>query len=156
MITYNFFRYLYQHIKCSKILRKVYKEENLIQNLSSLFSSEFRVDWFGRLYTVLNPNINKNDYDGTTQIFEYNENGLDNTVYVERWVMEKLNIASQFIKNNDLFDILTYNIKKLDDYDNFLFVMQPITFDDCKTWTKRFVWLMLAILVIGVTLLMVF
>lgn len=156
MITYNFFRHLFRHIRYCRILKKVYAEENLINNLSLLFKSEFRMDWTGRLYTVLNPNINQDDYDGTTQIFEYNEKGLDNTVYVERWVMEKLNIASQFIKNNDLFDILTYNIKKLDDYDNFLFVMQPISWDDCKTWTKRFLWLLGGLLVIGVTLLMVF
>ena len=50
---------------------------------------------------------------------------------------------------NNLFDLLTYEIKKLDDYDNYLFVIKPITFDDCKKWTKIFV-ITYSILIIGI------
>ena len=50
--------------------------------------------------------------------------------------MTKLNLIRDFIMANNLFDLLTYEIKKLDDYDNYLFVIKPITFDDCMKWTK--------------------
>lgn len=156
MIIYNFLKHTIQHIKYIKLLNKIYKEEDLISNLSQLFNSQFRVDWVGRVYTVLNPHISNEEFNYNTQIYEYNENGLDSNVYVEKWIMEKLNIASQFIKNNDLFDILTYDIKKLDDYDNYLFVMKPITSEDCWTWIKRFMMLMGGLVVVGVTLLIIF
>ena len=33
--------------------------------------------------------LNYDIWPTDTQIFEYNENGLDNTTYVEKWIMEK-------------------------------------------------------------------
>ena len=36
------------------------------------------MDWVGRLYTVINPNITDDKLDLTTQFFEYDENGLNN------------------------------------------------------------------------------
>ena len=147
MIIYNFIKYFFLNLKYTKLLNKIYKEENLLMNLSNLFGIRFKKDWVGRVYAVLNPNLIGQKFNPDTQIFEYNENGLDNTTYVEKWIMEKFNIASQFIKTNNLFDLLTYNIKKLDDYDNYLFIMQPITLEDSIKWTKKFSILILVIIV---------
>ena len=129
-----------KNLKYSKILNNVYKDERLLENLSKLFNAPFRKDKLGRIYVVLNPNIHNKEYDNSTQIFEYNEIGLDNTMYVEKWIMDKLNIAQRFIQTNNLFDMLTYKIKKLDEYDNYLFIIQPITLEDSMRWTKRFLW----------------
>jgi hypothetical protein len=52
--------------------------------------------------------------------------------------MFKLNLIKDFVIANNLFDILTYRIEKIDDYDNYLFIIEPITFDDAKKWTKIF------------------
>lgn len=156
MIIYNFLKYLILHIKYTSLLKKIYKEENLVNNFSELFGSEFKMDWIGRLYTVLNPHVSSEKYDYNTHIYEYNENGLDHSVYMEKWIMDKLNVASTFITNNNLFEILTYDIKRLDNYDNYLFVMKPITSEDCKTWTNRFLMLLCALVIVGVTLLIIF
>ena len=61
-----------------------------------------------------------------------------NNVYIERWIMGKFNLVKDFIMANNLFDLLTYEIKKLDDYDNYLFIIKPITYDDCFKWIKIF------------------
>ena len=118
----------------------MYKEENLIHNLSELFESEFKRDWMGRLYTVVNPNIKDGKYDQTNQVFEYGDDGLNNEVYVERIIMQKLNIAEKFITNNNLFELLTYEIRKLDEYDNYLFIIKPITLDSMLISTKKFIY----------------
>jgi hypothetical protein len=109
-----------------------------LENLSNLFGVTFKKDWVGRIYTVINPNIQDGKYNPTTQIFEYGENGLDNTTYVHNWIMERMNVAEKFIQTQNLFDILTYNIKKLDQYDNYLFIIQPITLEDCLEYSKKF------------------
>ena len=153
MIVYRFFKYLWQHITYSNILNKIYKTENLMPNLSELFGCEFRKDWLGRLYTVINPNISNGKYDPNSQFFEYNEMGLDNTQYVEKWIMDRLNIASQFIQSNNLFELLTYEIKRIDNYDNYLFVIKPITLDDCLKYSKYFLCLLT---VIGIGLITFF
>lgn len=138
MIIYKFFKYLFLHTKYFRILKKIYKNENIINNLSKLFGIELREDWVGRIYGVINPNIQNGVYDPNVQIFEYGENGLTNELYIEKWVMDRLNIASRFIQANNLFDLLTYKIEKIDEYDNYLFIIQPITWDDCKKYSKLF------------------
>ena len=138
MIIYNFFRYLYLHIKYKRILNKVYKDENLLKNLSELFGHEFKQDWMGRVYTVVNPYIINGKFNNESHIFEKDDNGLNNKEYIEQYMLQKLAVVSRFITVNNLFDLLTYDIKKLDEYGNYLFVMKPITYDDCIKWSKLF------------------
>ena len=134
-------------------MKKIYKDEFLLQRFSELFGTEFRLDWVGRMYTVINPNIINDKLDINTQIFEYGNNGLTNEPYIEKYIMTKFNLVKDFIMANNLFDLLTYEIKRIDEYDNYLFVIKPITFDECKKWTKIFVGVYSAIAIAGVTLL---
>lgn len=150
MIIYRFFKYLFLNIKYTKILSEVYDNENIIENLSNLFKTQFKKDWIGRLYTVINPNLLGDDFDINTIIYEYDESGLNNNAFVERWIMSKLNIAQSFIQTNNLFDLLTYKIEKLDEYDNYLFIIEPITLQDCLKYTKYFSILLTVLIVIGI------
>lgn len=143
------------NIKYTRLLRKIYKDEFLLQRFSELFGTEFRLDWVGRMYTVINPNIINDKLDINTQIFEYGNNGLTNEPYIEKYIMTRFNLVKDFIMANNLFDLLTYEIKRIDEYDNYLFVIKPITFDECKKWTKIFIGVYGAIAIAGVTLLCV-
>lgn len=156
MIIYKFIKYLIINIKYTRILKQVYNNENIINNLSELFGTKFRIDWIGRLYTIINPNLINGEHDINTQIFEYSDKGLSNEIYVEKYIMQKLNIASNFIKANNLFDLLTYKIEKIDEYDNYLFIIQPISLDDCLKNTKYFCILIMLLVVIGVSLIIIF
>ena len=139
MITYKFIKYLYTHIKYYKILNKVYREENLLENLSALFKVEFKKDWIGRIYAVFNPYIQDGIFNQNNQILEYTNEGLVNNSYIESYIMSQLNIAKQFIKANNLFDLLTYKLIKIDEHDNYLFIIQPITLEDCVSYIKKFI-----------------
>ena len=155
MVFYSFIKNLILNIKYARLLKKIYKDENLINKFSELFGVEFRIDWVGRIYAVFNPNIINNELDINSQIFEYNDNGLTNAPYIEKWIMTRLNLVKDFIMANNLFDLLTYEIKKIDDYDNYLFIIKPITFDDCAKWTKIFSIVYGILTIIGITLLIV-
>lgn len=153
MVFYSFIKNLVLNIKYTRLLRKIYKDEFLLQRFSELFGTEFRLDWVGRMYTVINPNIINDKLDINTQIFEYGNNGLTNEPYIEKYIMTRFNLVKDFIMANNLFDLLTYEIKRIDEYDNYLFVIKPITFDECKKWTKIFIGVYSAIIIVGVTLL---
>lgn len=155
MVFYSFIKKLYLNIKYTKLLRRIYKEEQLLEKFSHMFGTEFRIDWVGRIYTVINPNIIDDKLDVNTQIFEYTENGLSNRPYIEKWIMTKFNIIKDFIMTNNLFDVLTYELNKIDEYDNYLFIIKPITFDDCKKWTKIFAIVYGILAVIGISLLII-
>lgn len=156
MIIYNFFKNLFLNIKYTRLIKKTYKDERILEGFSQLFKSDFHIDWIGRAYAVLNPNLDENgQYSPNTQIFEYGENGLNNEKMVEQWVMEKMAIVSEFINTNNLFEVLTYSIKKLDDYDNYLFILEPITLKDCMKSSKWFAGLIGILLIVGIILLII-
>ena len=137
-------------------MKQIYEDEQLLYKFSELFGTEFRIDWVGRMYAVFNPNIMNNELDVNSQIFEYDENGLTNKPYIEKWIMTKLIIIKDFIMANNLFDLLTYEIKRIDDYDNYLFIIKPITFDDCMKWSKIFAITYSILAIITTVLLIVF
>lgn len=147
MLTYFFIKYLLMHIKYCKILDKVYRDENILNNLSTMFKVDFKKDWVGRVYAVFNPHVQDGVFNPNNQIFEYTEQGLVNDAYVESYILNQLNIARQFIRANNLFDLLTYKLKKLDENDNYLFIMQPITWEDCKKYS---IWFLILLGVIGI------
>ena len=147
-----FVKNLIDYIKLVRLVRKVDRNEQLRQNLSALYKSEFREDWVGRWYTVLNPHVQNMTAASegiTSQILEYTENGLSDQAAIEKWCMEKIFVASNFIKNKELLDVLTYSLDKIDDQDNYLFVIKPIVFDDLKRSTKRLLWTLLTLILIG-------
>ncbi len=149
MLTYYFIKYTLLHLKYIKILKKVYKDENLLNNLSDLFGVEFKMDWVGRIYAIFNPHIQADGFNPNNQIFEYTEEGLSNKAYIESYILNQLSIAKRFIKANNLFDLLTYKLEKIDEYDNYLFVIQSITWDDFIKYSKRFVFMLCALLIFG-------
>ena len=156
MIIYNFFKNLFLNIKYTKLIKKVYKDENLLEGLSKIFGAEFKLDWIGRAYAILNPNIDENGkYSPNTQIYEYGEGGLNNEKMIEQWVMERMIVVSNFIQTNNLFELLIYSIKKIDDYDNYLFILEPITLHDCFKWSKWMIGLVGLLTIVGVALLIV-
>lgn len=156
MVFYSFIKNLWLNIKYTLLLKQIYKDEQLLYKFSELFGTEFRIDWVGRMYAVFNPNIMNNELDVNSQIFEYDENGLTNKPYIEKWIMTKLIIIKDFIMANNLFDLLTYEIKRIDDYDNYLFIVKPITFDDCMKWSKIFAITYSILAIITTVLLIVF
>lgn len=131
---------LFRYRKINRIVRKIDENEHLMANLSQMYGSEFKRDWVGRWYTVLNPLVQDMSTDGGTdrRIFEFTDNGLSDKTFIEKWCMDRMLVASNFIKNKELLDIMTYSLEKLDDNQNYLFVLKPILFQDLKRTFKRF------------------
>lgn len=152
-----FIRNLIDYIKIKRIIDKVIKEEDLLNNLSKLFSTpnysvHFKKDWIGRIYAVLNPIAQ----DPQARIFEYDTNGTNIKSFVNKWIIEHMIAADNFVKNHELFDILIYNLEQLDEDYNFLFTLTPIGWPDFWKSTKRAGWITLALLVITIALLIIF
>ena len=152
MIIYRFFKYLILNIKYTRILNKVYENENIPENLSRLFGSNFKQDWIGRIYAVVNPIAQ----DPNSRIFEYDEHGMNVKSFVEKWLIEHMIAADNFVKNHELFDILTYDIQQLDEDYNFLFTLTPIAWLDFWKSMKIFLWILIPILIALITCLIIF
>lgn len=154
-----FIKNLIQFIKYKKTLQAIYWNERILVNFSRLFKSEFKQDWIGRIYTVINPRSEHFDpiEGSSTQIFEMLPDGtFDDTMFIEKYIMDKMNIASMMMKSNNLFELATYRISKLDDQDNWLFVIEPLPWQDLKKSAKRLGWFLLALAALGVAALIIF
>ena len=131
----NFIRYNYY-------IRQSIKAENLLDKLKVLFGGrKFKTDWICRIYTVVNPNVDNITNDGNTLVFD------DGKPIIEKWLMDNLNIMANFITTNNLFDILTYKIDKIDSDDNYVIVFQNIFRDSAKRELK---WILSILGIIGI------
>lgn len=151
-----FIRNLINYVKIKRIINAVIKEENLLNNLSQLFSTEnyivnFKQDWIGRIYAVLNPVVQ----DPQARIFEYDTNGTNIKSFVNKWVIEHMIAADNFVKNHELFDILIYDLKQIDNNYNFLFTLTPISWYDFWKSTKIVCGITFALLVIAIALIII-
>lgn len=127
------FKSIYLHWKYNRILKKVYKECNIPGSMSQLLGVPVRVDWVNRLYMILNPLVLNNK----EQIYEWTESGLNNDEFVKQWLLERLVVMDKFIKVNNLFDLLSLKMEKIDDYGNYLIILEPITWYDFKKSVKK-------------------
>lgn len=140
----NIIKNIWLHVKYSKILNKIYKDEDLLNKMSELLGVKVKKDWVGRIYMVLNPNLLPKE----EQIFEYGENGLNNSSFIEKWLMERFIIMEKFLMVNNLFDILSYSIKRIDDYENYLLIIEPVTFKEyIKSLKYLFILIILSLII---------
>lgn len=147
MIIYNFIKYLILSIRYNRLLNKIYREERLLEGLSKLFGSEVQQDWIGRIYVVINPHIKNGKWNPESVVQELGNDNISRAV-VTNMIMGTLNTVRQFIKANNLFDLLTYDIRRVSDNDDYLLIMEPITYPDLKNYTKKF------LMVYGIILLL--
>lgn len=136
MILYKFFKYLFMYIRYYKILMNIYENENLVSRLGQSLDIKFKVDWIGRLYGIFNPNIRNGKFDINNPIYSFNEKGLDTDVFVKDYILTKLSAITLFMEHNTLFELVGYEIKRLDNIDNFLFIIKPLPYDNLKKYAK--------------------
>lgn len=116
-ILYNFFRY-------QKVINRVVCTPEFIQALSSSFGVSFQKDRIGRLYTVINPYVQKIDINSSDIVYDRDKPVID------KWIMDKFILIDMVIKNHDLFDILTYDIVRVDDDMNYLLTISNALLKD--------------------------
>ncbi len=126
MHIYRFITGYFANRRYQKILDDAYEQDKLIEKLSSLFGVQFRRDWVGRLYAVVNPAVKDGKFDNG-QIFEYTQGGYDTTEHAQQWIMGRMALMENYLQTNNLFDALTFDIKRLDDNGNYLFILSPTT-----------------------------
>lgn len=144
MFLYKFFRNLFKHLKYHRIIKEAYEREQLIAKISTLLGTQFKLDWVGRLYSVINPNIKDGKYN-PDQIYEFDFEGNSyNNEWITKWIMERLNILQGFMQTSNLFDVLEYKIKDLGNL-NYLVIFQSITL---KPVMKSIKWAIIELLII--------
>lgn len=141
-ILYNFFRY-------QKVINRVVCTPEFIQALSSSFGVAFQKDRIGRLYTVINPYVQKIDINSNDIVYDQDKPVID------KWIMDKFILIDMVIKNHDLFDILTYDIVRVDDDMNYLLTISNALLKDAlriMKWTGGIATALIITILIAITI----
>lgn len=82
-------------------------------------------DWIGRLYGVINPNIDQDGkYNPNNTIIELNDNYTSNEEYIKHWTHKQLNLIGNLFKIHNLYNYITLTFEHVgpDNLDNYLLI----------------------------------
>lgn len=128
---YNTISTLIVYINSRKTIKKVFYSDDFKFVISSYLNTTFRNDWIGRIYGVINPNININGkIDFSNTIIELNDELTNDDLYVQNWVYRQLNLMKNAlkIKNAAFFDYIGMNVEKIEpeNQNNYLIIFDIV------------------------------
>lgn len=118
----------------------LYSEEfNLV--LKRYLHVNFKKDWIGRLYGVINPNIDiHGNFDINNVIIEIDGDNSNNNEYVKHWVYKQLQLISDLFKIEKLYDYISLSFEHVgpENQDNYLLVFDITARQEFVYNLKRF------------------
>lgn len=155
-IQYKLFKYLFKYTLTYKIIITIksfyyyIKDKSVISDtfystsfkyiLKQYLNVDFRKDWLGRLYGVINPNIDINgNINFNNSIIEIDDENTNNNKYVTYWVYKQMNLVRTVFKleNSPFFDYIGAEFRHVGpiNQDNYLVIFDIIS---RKVFTGKF------------------
>lgn len=97
-------------------------------------------DWLGRLYGVINPNIDINgNYDISSTIIEIDGDRTNNMSQVQVWLYKQLELMSDLFKIHNLYNYISLDIQHVGpiNSDNFLIVFDITSRKNMTYYIKK-------------------
>lgn len=129
--TINMFLSIFSYIKSLLYIKDTFYSYQFIYVLKHYLKVEFKKDWIGRLYAVVNPSIDINgNIDFSSQIIEFTEDGMSTDNYVKSWVLKQMSLIKSVFNLNQsgFFDYISVEFKHVgpENGDNWLVVFDII------------------------------
>lgn len=116
---------IFKTYKITKKLKKIYKEDDIVDKLTYITNINFKVDWVGRIYGIFNPLIN---IPLNERVFD--DNKMLSIDFVNKYLLERLDITSKFITEQTLFDYLTLENIILDNQNSLIIITPMNLYED--------------------------
>lgn len=87
-------------------------------------------DWIGRLYAVINPNINKDgQFDISKTILEFDGDNTNNNEYLKHWVYKQLTLIGDVFSIKNLYNYIDLKFTHVGpiEADNFLLIFDVVS-----------------------------
>ena len=160
-LTYNIilmFSNLYNYIKDMSSISDVLYGNEFKTVLKKYVNLDVKKDWIGRLYGIINPNIDINgNFDLSNTIMEIDGDNTNNNEYVKHWTYKQLTLIGNLFKIDKLWNYIDLTFKHVGPIngDNFLLVFDVLSRKEFAKSLRRVIWqsLLYAIIVIAVLLL---
>lgn len=115
--------------------------------LEKYLNLKVKKDWIGRIYGVINPNLDINgNVNFANTIIEIDDNNTNSNEYVKNWIYKQMNMVKYVFKLDEsgFFDYIGCDIEHVGpkEYDNYLVVFyivsQKAMLQNFKSLLKQF------------------
>jgi hypothetical protein len=152
---YNCFATLVQYIKDYNIVAESLYSEAFSKVLLRYLNKDFKKDWIGRLYAVINPNIDINgklNFNNT--VIELDDQRTNNQAYVENWIYKQMGLLADMFKLQNMYTYISVGIEHVgpENADNFLVIFDITARQDWTNALKKFLKHLFAYSIIGASI----
>lgn len=160
-LTYKlcaFIKSLYLYISDYNKIADVFYGDGFKKMLNEYLHIDISKDWLGRLYGVINPNIDINgNYDPGSIIIELNDEYTNNNEYVKTWIYKQMNLIAQLFSMSDLYSYISLDITHVGpiNADNYLLIFDIATRRHMTECLKQFIIQLLIYVVIFITIYLI-
>ena len=146
----------YNYIKDYEYISDTLYSEAFKIVLKEYLNVNIRKDWIGRLYGVINPNIDINGkFDITKTIIEIDDENTNNNEYVKHWTYKQLIIIGEVFKIDNLWHFIDLEFKHVGpkEADNYLLIFDIVSRKEFAKEFKKmllhgFIYAIIAILIL--------
>ena len=113
-----------------EIIKNILYGDEFKKLLKEYINIDIRKDWIGRLYGVINPNIDKDGkLDVNNTIIEIDGYNTNSNVYVKNWLYKQMYTVGTLFKLKNLYSYITMDIEHVGplDQDNYLVIFDIAT-----------------------------
>ena len=124
------FKSLYDYLKDYEYISDTFYSEAFKIVLKEYLNVEIKKDWIGRLYGVVNPNINEEGkFDVTRTIIEFDDDNTNNEEYIKHWAHKQLYIIGEVFRIENLYHFIDLEFKHVGpkEADNYLLVFDIVS-----------------------------
>lgn len=150
---------LYIYIKSYDFIHDTLYSEDFNSIIEKYLHVKLHKDWIGRLYGVINPNIDiKGNFDISSNIIEIDGQNTNNNEYVKTWIYRQMNMVAQLFKIHKLYEYISMDITHVGPIngDNYLIVFDMVDRQDFTKNLKRLSIHSIIYLILILTLIIIF
>lgn len=154
--TYDMVRSYIDYKKDKKAIKSIFYGQEFKIILKQYLNLDVRKDWVGRLYGVINPNINKEGFiDVTNSIIEIDDENTNSNTYAQVWVYKQLELIRNLFNIHRLYDYINVDIEHVGplSQDNYLVVFDIASREESvitlKRWLKSSIFYILTFGILG-------
>jgi len=156
---YNFISSIFYYIKDYNLISETLYSREFKKVIMKYLKCELDKDWLGRLYGVINPNIDINgNLDVTSMIVELDDYNTNNEEQVKNWIYTQMMLISELFKIEKLYSYISLDLKHVGpiNHDNYLIIFDITSRKYMASAFKKMLWHILFYCILGFIAFLIF
>jgi len=140
--AYNTLKYLNQYISDRIKIGEIFYGDSFKNLMKQYINIDLDKDWLGRLYGVINPNIDINGkFNVNNMIIEINGTATNNLEQLKIWTYRQMTLIGELFHLHGLYDYIDIDFKHVGplNADNYLLIFDIASRQRFTYFLKKFV-----------------